>query len=258
MRRRPSRSTPANSASLIFGVHSVTELLRAAPGSIERVWIADGAEAARIRGEAAGAGVEVETTDRATLDRMTSGGRHQNVVARARPFAYAELDEVLARGSPMLVALDGVTDPQNLGAIARSAEVLGASALILPRDRSAPVTAAAIRASAGATAHLPIAQVVNLTRALGEAKERGYWIVGLATAGSSQFQDLPPLDRVVLVVGSEDKGARPLVRETCDFLVQIPQRGRVESLNASVAAAIGIYELREWLVPPPKPPSAAG
>ncbi len=258
MRRRPQRSAAANSPSLIFGVHPVTELLRAAPESIERVWVGEGTEAARVRGEAARAGVAVETTDRATLDRMTSGGRHQNVAARARPFAYADLDDVLARDPALVVALDGITDPQNLGAIARSAEVLGAGALILPRDRSAPVTPAAIRASAGATAHLPIVQVVNLTRALGEAKERGYWIVGLAPAGSSEFQELPALERAVLVVGSEDKGARSLVRETCDFLVRIPQRGRVESLNASVAAAIGIYGLRERLVRASKPPGSGG
>ncbi len=161
---------------------------------------------------------------------------------------------MLARGTPLVIALDGVTDPQNLGAIVRSAEVLGAGALIVPRDRSAPVTPTAIRAAAGATAHLPIVQVVNLTRALGEAKERGYWIVGLVTTGSSQFHDLPALDRAVLVVGSEDKGARPLVRETCDFLVRIPQRGRVESLNASVAAAIGIYALQEKLTRGPSTP----
>jgi 23S rRNA (guanosine2251-2'-O)-methyltransferase len=117
------------------------------------------------------------------------------------------------------------------------------------------VTPTTIRASAGATAHLPIVQVVNLTRALGEAKERGYWIVGLAPTGSSQFPDLPALERAVLVVGSEDKGARPLVRETCDFLVRIPQHGRVESLNASVAAAIGIYALRERLARKPHAPS---
>jgi 23S rRNA (guanosine2251-2'-O)-methyltransferase len=117
--------------------------------------------------------------------------------------------------------------------------------MILPRDRSAQVSPAAIRVSAGAAAHLPVAQVVNLTRALATTKERGYWIVGLDAAGSSTFQELPPLDRVVLVVGSEAKGARPLVRETCDFMVRIPTRGRVGSLNAATAAAIGLYVLSE-------------
>src|SRR5438477_9473744 len=117
MRHRPPRSAPPTPPSLIFGVHPVIELLRAAPDSIERVWVAEGGDAARIRGEAARGGVAVETTDRATLDRMTAGGRHQNVAARARPFAYAELDDVLERDVPLMIALDGVTDPQNLGAI---------------------------------------------------------------------------------------------------------------------------------------------
>src|SRR6185369_18057233 len=121
MRRRSHPRSPAATSSLIFGVHPVTELLRAAPASIERVWVVDGGESARVRAEATRAGVGVETTDRATLDRMTGGGRHQNVVARARPFAYADLEDVLGRGAPLLVALDGVTDPQNLGAIVRSA-----------------------------------------------------------------------------------------------------------------------------------------
>ncbi len=245
MRRRPrSRSAPSPAPpSLVFGVHPVIELLRAAPMSIERLWVTADDDGARVRAEASRAGVAVEPADRAALDRMTAGGHHQGVAARTRPFAYAEFEDVLAAGPPLLVALDGVTDPQNLGAIVRSAEVLGAGGLFLPRDRSSPITPAAIRASAGATAHLPIAQVVNLTRALRDAKERGYWIVGLVPDGSSTFQELPRLERAVLVIGSEDKGARPLVLETCDFRVRIPQRGRVESLNASVAAAIGLYAL---------------
>jgi 23S rRNA (guanosine2251-2'-O)-methyltransferase len=250
--RRRSRPRSAPSAApppLVFGAHPVIELLRAAPASIERLWVAEEGDGARVRAEASRAGVAVESADRATLDRLTAGGHHQGVAARTRPFAYAELEEVLDGGAALLVALDGITDPQNLGAIVRSAEVLGAGGLLLPRDRSAPVTPAAIRASAGATAHLPIVQVVNLARALREAKERGYWIVGLVLDGSSTFQELPPFERAVLVIGSENKGARPLVLETCDFLVRIPQRGRVESLNASVAAAIGLYALVEKVRP---------
>jgi 23S rRNA (guanosine2251-2'-O)-methyltransferase len=248
--RRRSHKRPAPSAaspSLVFGAHPVTELLRASPDAIERLWVVEDGDGAPVRAEAARAGVAVESADRATLDRMTAGGHHQGVAARTRPFTYADLDDLFSAGATLLVALDGVTDPQNLGAIVRSAEVLGAGGLLLPRDRSASVTPAAIRASAGATAHLPIAQVVNLNRALRDAKEHGYWIVGLVPEGTSTFQELPPLERAVLVIGSEDKGARPLVLEHCDFRVRIPQRGKVESLNASVAAAIGLYALAERL-----------
>lgn len=248
MRRgRHSRAPHAAAASspVVFGVHPVIELLRAAPGSIERLWIAAEADAASVRDEALRAAVPIEPVDRPTLDRMTGGGHHQGVAVRTRPFEYAELETLLDGAAPLLVALDGITDPQNLGAIVRSAEVLGAGGLVLPRDRSAPVTPAVVRAAAGATAHLPIAQVVNLTRALGLAKERGYWIVGLALDGASTFADLPPLEHAMLVVGSEGKGARHLVLEACDFRVRIPQQGRVGSLNAATAAAIGLYALAE-------------
>jgi len=249
MRGRHSsrRSSSGAPLSVVYGAHPVIELLRAAPDSIEHLWVGPEAEAASVRAEAARAGVAVEPTDRVTLDRMTGGAHHQGVAARTRPFAYTELETILDAGPSVLVALDGITDPQNLGAIVRSAEVLGAGGIVLPRDRSASVTPAVVRAAAGATAHLPIAQVVNLTRALAAAKDRGYWIVGLAVDGTSTFQGLPALERAVLVVGSEGKGARHLVLEACDFRVRIPQAGRVGSLNASVAAAIGLYAVGERL-----------
>jgi 23S rRNA (guanosine2251-2'-O)-methyltransferase len=247
MRRHKRPHAPSAAPTIVYGANPVLELLASAPESVEQLWIAGEAEAARVRAAAADAGVAVEHADRPMLDRLSGGGHHQGIAARTRPFAYAELDDILDAGAGLLVALDGITDPQNLGAIVRSAEVLGAGGLILPRDRSAAVTPAVVRASAGATVHLPIAQVVNLVRALESAKERGYWTVGLALDGSSTFQQLPELDRALLVVGSEGKGARPLVLEACDFRVRIPQTGRVGSLNASVAAAIGLYAVGERL-----------
>ena len=251
MRHRPSRPTTGSTdttSGLVFGANPVLELLRAAPRALERVWVvARTAGAERVVAEARTHGVVLETVERAHLDRLSGGGHHQGVAARTRPFTYATLDAVLDSGRSLLVALDGITDPQNLGAIIRSAEVLGAGGLILPRDRSAGVSPAVFRVSSGAAAHLPIALVVNLVRALASAKERGYWIVGLDPGGSSTFQELPRLERVILVVGSEDKGVRPLVREACDFVVRIPIRGRVASLNASTATAIGLYVLSERL-----------
>jgi 23S rRNA (guanosine2251-2'-O)-methyltransferase len=178
---------------------------------------------------------------------LTAGGHHQGVAVRTRPFGYVTLADLLGRRSPLLVALDGVTDPQNLGSIIRSAEVLGAGGLVLPRDRSASVTPAAVRASAGASAHLPVAQVVNLARALEDLKRDGYWVVGLDVSGSMQFQELPPLERAVLVVGSEGQGARALTLRGCDFVVRLATSGRVESLNAAVAAGIGLYALSAHL-----------
>jgi 23S rRNA (guanosine2251-2'-O)-methyltransferase len=245
--RPPTRSTP-ESTGIVFGANPVLETLAAAPESIQVVVIDPRSEAGTRVGERARElGVAVESVERSALERLTGGGHHQGVAARTRPFVYTAFEDVLARAAPLLVALDGVTDPQNLGSILRSAEVLGAGGVVLPRDRAAAVTPAAIRAASGASAHLPVAQVVNLVRALEEAKLQGYWIVGLDVGGVSRFQQLPALERALLVVGGEAQGIRPLVRRGCDFLVGIPVQGRVASLNAAVATAIGLYVLGERL-----------
>lgn len=229
------------------------EALRAAPSSVEAVFVVPSARAARaIEQMARSLGLPVETSDLASLERLTKGAHHQGVAARVRGFEYTPPEEVLAAGSPLLLALDGILDPRNLGAIMRSAEVLGAGGIFLPRDRSVQVTPAVVRAASGASLYLPVARVVNLVRTLDRAKELGYWVIGLDPAGPSRFQDLPPLERAVLVVGSEGRGTRPLVLAACDFRVRIPIRGRVASLNASVAAAVGIYELSARL-PDPSP-----
>src|SRR5882724_12064907 len=167
--RPPTRST-SESTAIVFGANPVLEALAAAPESIRVVVIDPRSEAgARVAERARALGVDVETVDRSALERLTGGGHHQGVAAHTRPFAYAAFEDVLAGAAPLLVALDGVTDPQNLGSILRSAEVLGAGGLILPRDGAAAISAAAIRAASGASAHLPVAQVVNLVRALEEA-----------------------------------------------------------------------------------------
>jgi len=251
MRRHPQRPPRRpDTTAVVFGANPVLEALSAAPESVSAVVVAPGSDAAaRVADRARALGVPIETADRSALERLTAGGHHQGVAARTRPFAYAALEDLLAHAKPLLIALDGVTDPHNLGSIIRSAEVLGAGGLILPRDRSAAVTPATMRVASGASAHLPVVQVVNLVRALEEAKRIGYWIVGLDPEGSSRFQELPALERAVLVVGSEGKGARPLVRRGCDFLVRIPVRGHVTSLNAAVAAGIGLYALAERLRP---------
>ena len=257
MSRRPSRPprVSAPPADVIYGANPVREALRVTPPILETLYTLPRAEAvATLRELARANGVRVETTDQGTLDRLTGGGHHQGVAARTRPFAYQAVEDLLAGDGRLLVALDGVHDPQNLGAIIRAAEVLGACGLILPRDRSAAVTPAAIRASSGAALHLPVAQVVNLVRALADAKARGWWIVGLEADGSMEFQDLPALDRALLVVGGEGEGLRRLTREDSDFLVRIPVRGRTASLNAAVAAGIGLHALAVALwARPPKP-----
>jgi 23S rRNA (guanosine2251-2'-O)-methyltransferase len=188
------------------------------------------------------------TVASAELDRMAQG-KHQGVVAIAGEFDYVELEDLLegvdSNKQGLLVALDGVTDPHNLGAIVRSALLLGADGVILPRDRSAKVTALVTKTSAGASEHLPIAQVTNLVRALEDLKAAGYWSAAIASGPKAvPIGELDCSSPLVLVLGSEGKGIRSLVSKTCDFHVEIPMASEaVGSFNVSVAAAIALYEV---------------
>lgn len=197
--------------------------------------------------EAAGAqNIEVAKRDRAELDRLSDGVRHQGVVALAEDYEFTELDEIIRRaaGVPTLVALDQLTDPQNLGAIIRSAVTIGLDGVIVPKHRAAGITAAVVRASAGATEHASIARVTNLQRTLLSLAESGMEIVGLDAGADIDIRKLEPsASGRVLVVGSEGKGLRRMVRQRCDIVVHIHQKGPMDSLNASVAAAIAMYEI---------------
>lgn len=174
------------------------------------------------------------------LDRMTEGGAHQGMVLTVPAYDYADLDDI--RTGSLLIALDGVTDPRNLGAVARSAAAFGADGIVIPSRRSAGVSAAAWKTSAGALARVPVAQVTNLTRALESLQKDGFTVVGLAADGPEDIDALPVLtDRLVLVIGSEGAGLSRLVGETCDWLARISMRGGTESLNASVAAGIALH-----------------
>lgn len=189
--------------------------------------------------------IPVEEVERDRLDERAQGLVHQGVVALAPPFAYADLDTVVeAAERPLLVALDQVTDPHNLGSIARTAEAVGAHGLVLPARRTSPVTPAAEKAAAGALAHLPVVQVTNLVRALRVLGERGVWSVGLDAEAELDLADSRLLgESLVLVVGAEGRGLARLTAEACDQLVRLPMRGRVGSLNASVAAGVALFEI---------------
>jgi len=189
------------------------------------------------------AGVPVREVGRAELDRLAP--EHQGVVVRARPLAALTERELAAypfAEDAVVVVLDGVSDPQNLGAAARSAEAAGAAMLVTRERRAAGVTPAAVRASAGALLHLPHARVANVPRALERLRELGFTVIGLEGSAPRSIEDEPcPAGRVALVVGSEDRGLSRLARETCDLLVALPMRGRVGSLNASAALAAALY-----------------
>ena len=196
---------------------------------------------------AAGAGVAVLEAGMAELDRLTGGAVHQGVALRVRPYDYAHPEDFAERTSPtppLIVALDGVTDPRNLGAVARSAAAFGASGIVVPARRSAGVTAGAWKASAGALARLPVARAVNLTRALEAYQGAGFFVAGLDAAGSTDVRDMPVADGpLVLGVGSEGRGLSRVVAAACDLLVRIPMADGTESLNAGVAASIALYEI---------------
>ena len=220
---------------IVYGRNPVREALSAGLRP-SRVWASTGA--AR---EPWLAGVRVDIADGEALARRCGSEAHQGVCADLPPYRYADGADLLAAPDPLLVALDEVQDPQNLGAIARSAEVAGATGLVIPERRSAEVTPAVWKASAGAVAHLPVARVRNLADFLGEAKGAGCWCYGADAGARVRYDQVDFTGGVVLVLGAEGKGLRPRVAKACDELVGIPMRGRIGSLNVSAAAAVLIY-----------------
>ena len=198
---------------------------------------------------AADRGVAVLEAGAAELDRLTGGALHQGLALRVRPYDYAHPDDLLARAAdagqlPLIVALDSVTDPRNLGAVARSAAAFGAHGVVVPARRGAGVTAGAWKASAGALARVPVARAANLARALASYRDAGIFVAGLDAAGETPVRDLELATApLALVIGSEGKGLSRIVAEACDVLVRIPIAARTESLNAGVAAGIALYEV---------------
>ena len=249
--RKPARAR-GESPELLVGRNPVVEALRAQIPTTA-LYVAVGLEpdargAAAVQ-RAADRGVPVLEVGRSELDRMTGGVLHQGIGLQVPPYRYAALDDVLARAieapsAALLVALDGVTDPRNLGAVVRSAAAFGAQGVIVPERRSTPMTATAWRTSAGAAARLPVAMVTNLVRALRSAKQAGLFVVGLDADGEVALDDLEAaVDPLVVVVGSEGRGLSRLVGETCDLRVSIPMTAATESLNAGIAAAVTLAEV---------------
>ena len=233
----------------LTGPHAVREAL-AAGRPLQTVLLARGRHGGRLEEIARLAkrnGVPVRFEDRVRLDQVAGTREHQGVVAMVASKAAVSLEDLLARpnqqGAPgLLVLLDGVEDPQNLGAIIRTALAAGAAGIVIPERRAAGLGDAAARASAGAVAHLPVARVTNLPRAMETLKSAGYWLVGLDERAERRYTDVDLTGSVALVLGGEGKGLHQLVRERCDFLVSIPSRGPVPSLNVSVAAGIALFE----------------
>jgi 23S rRNA (guanosine2251-2'-O)-methyltransferase len=239
-----NRRPQPHEREIVYGRNSALECLRARKRAVHRVWLLSGGESLDALRDAA-AGVELEETSRPELDRLAKGGVHQGVVIEADPLPTLDAREWLERGLPrdtIAVLLDGVTDPHNLGAVARSAAAFGARGLILPADRAAPVTPAAVKAASGAMEHIDLVCVTNLARCIATLKEHEFWLAALDPEGDRDLWDADLTGRVGLVIGSEGKGLRRLVRESCDFALRIPLSGPIPSLNASVSAAIALAE----------------
>lgn len=229
---------------LLYGRNPVLEALR--EGRVTEVTLAKGIEEAFVR-EIKATGAFVRWLPRIEMDQLVGTTQHQGIVAEVEDMEWASVDDIFdlaeQKGEDILIVLlDGITDPRNFGAIIRSAEVLGAHGVVVEERRSAPLSPVVAKTAAGATSYLPVAQTKNLPRLIEQLKEEGIWVYG---AAGEAAQDLPRTDfsgKLALVIGAEGEGLRRLVREKCDVLVSIPTRGKVQSLNASVAAGILLYE----------------
>jgi 23S rRNA (guanosine2251-2'-O)-methyltransferase len=197
-----------------------------------------------IASEAAARRVPLKRVSRDQIEELARGGTHQGVVARVGPYPYSGLEEILTAPDPLVVVLDGVTDPRNLGAVLRAADGAGASGVVIPKDRAVGVTPAAVKASAGASEHVRVARETNIRRALEKMKEAGVWAYAAEGGAAQAYTSLDLSGPVAFVLGSEGRGVRRLVREACDGVVSIPMHGAVSSLNVSVAAAVLLFEAR--------------
>jgi 23S rRNA (guanosine2251-2'-O)-methyltransferase len=235
---------------IIYGMNPVSEALRGTRRAFELFIAGTGADKRleKLLALAREKGVPVRNRDKADISRLCGTDHHQGVALRVEGFSYAELDDIIARcreteDKGLVLVLDGVQDPHNLGAIIRSAACAGAHGVIIPKDRAARITPTVEKSSAGAVETVAVAQVVNIAQTLEELKKDGYWIFGAADDAPAALFAQDFTGPVALVIGSEGEGIRPLVRKKCDALFSIPMRGGVSSLNASVAAGVALFEV---------------
>jgi len=247
---RAGEDEPAGAEEIVAGKHPVLEALRSGR-EINKIWIAEGAQkhlTGPIVAEAKQLGVIVQFADKRKLDTMAGEVAHQGVIAQVAPYRYYEVDELLAAAkakneTPFLLLLDEIEDPHNLGSILRTAECTGVHGVIIPKRRAVGLTATVAKTSAGAAEYVPVARVTNLAQTIESLKEQGVWVAGTDVAAEQDVYrtkfDMP----LALVIGNEGKGMGRLIREKCDFLVKLPMNGKLNSLNASVAAGVLMYEV---------------
>lgn len=234
--------------AVLHGLHAVLEALKAYPDKIERICIEKGNKNPRIRElveQARAFHVRVSFEDRSWLDRKAAGARHQGVLGYAAEITTLDGEQILeqAKSPGLLIILDGIEDPHNVGAILRSAEAAGADGVFLPRRRASSLSPTVVKASAGAAAHVKLSRVPNIVRLIELAKKRGFWIAGLDASSDQPVWEADLTVPLALVLGSEGRGLHKLVKEKCDFLLTLPIRGNVGSYNVSVATGIALYEV---------------
>lgn len=234
---------------IIFGIHAVSEALKSGSRSFDYVGVSRERHDQRVQRlieSCRASGVQVRFLTREELDRTANTNTHQGVIAVTSGKQFADVDTLLEQRKSehsFLVVLDGIEDPHNLGALIRTADGAGADGVIIPERRAVGVTGTVVKASAGASEHLPIARVTNIARTLEELKERNVWTVGLDERGSQTYDEIDYHMHCAIVLGAEGRGLHDLVRKRCDFLVSIPMQGSVPSLNVSVAGAVVMYEV---------------
>ena len=245
-RREEPRELPDD---VLVGRNAVTEALKSGRG-INKLWIASGdreGSVAEIAALAKERGIVVQYVERAKIESLAGGHRHQGVLAYVAPVPYAELEDILkaaeAKGeAPFLVLLDELEDPHNLGALLRTADATGVHGILIPKRRSVSLNATVAKTSAGAVEYVPVARIGNIAQTLKKLKEKGFWVAGADMDGEKAYYEADLTGPLVLVVGSEGKGMSRLTKEACDFIVRMPMVGRINSLNASVAGSILMYE----------------
>jgi 23S rRNA (guanosine2251-2'-O)-methyltransferase len=236
---------------LLIGINPIIEKLKTSPEEISLILLARGnlrPILKLIQSDAQRLKITINYLDAKELDHLAQGGSHQGVLARVRAYPYAsfsQLDEIIASElSPdRILILDGITDPRNFGAILRTAEAVGVRHIIIPKDRSVGITPVVYKASAGAISHLRVYRVTNLRRAISSLKPKGFWIVGLDADAKQDYTSQQYPKKLGIVLGSEGRGIRPLISNQCDYLVRIPMKGKISSLNVSVAGAVLLYEV---------------
>jgi 23S rRNA (guanosine2251-2'-O)-methyltransferase len=230
----------------ICGIHAVFETIASRRIPIERIHIARESHSGKVKEIlelARDRDIPIRKEERSVLDRLANGTLHQGIIAITAALAYSDFDSLFKSENPLVVVLDGVEDPHNLGAVIRTADACKASGVLVPERHSAPLSATVVKASAGASAYVPVVRAKNLVNAIDELKERGLWIVGVDAAGDKDWTDFDYTGPIALVLGGEHRGVRRLVREHCDVLIRLPMLGNVSSLNISVAAAVALYEV---------------